>query len=133
MWSEERTKNESAPEGLTAEGTPSEGAPPGPVSSERGAPPPMLPPSGRGSDELPPGTARLYLNLGRKDGASEHDVLDLLKAHSGLASPPEIDIMNTHTYINVPADDAPKVCEALTGKELAGRSLVCEPAKPRRR
>ena len=41
--------------------------------------------------------------------------------------------MNTHTYINVPSEDAARVCEALTGKELGGRALVCEPAKPRRR
>jgi hypothetical protein len=92
----------------------------------------MLPPRSRG-DELAPGTARLYLNLGRKDGAADKDVLELLSQHAGLASQPEIDIMNTHTYINVPSDDAQKVCEALTGKELAGRALVCEPAKPRRR
>ena len=36
------------------------------------------------SDELPPGTARLYLNLGRKDGASERDVADLLASHVSL-------------------------------------------------
>ena len=77
--------------------------------------------------------ARLYLNLGRKDGASEPDVMALLSAHVTLTTPPELDIMNTHTYINVPSDDAGRVCDALTGKELAGRPLVCEPAKPRRR
>ncbi|HTA19217.1 MAG TPA: DbpA RNA binding domain-containing protein, partial [Polyangia bacterium] len=100
------------------------GETPGPVIS---------PPRFRGSDELAPGMARLYLNLGRKDGASERDVLDLLSTHATMSRPPELDIMNTHTYINVPADDAGRVCEALTGKELAGRALVCEPAKPRRR
>ena len=87
----------------------------------------------RPSDELAPGTARLYLNLGRKDGASERDVSDLLASHVSLASPPVLDIMNTHTYINVPSEDSARVCDALTGKELAGRALVCEPAKPRRR
>ncbi|HSZ81267.1 MAG TPA: helicase-related protein, partial [Polyangia bacterium] len=138
VWSEERGQAgpgaPSAPAGVEPAAASSEaprsipsgdgGETPGPVIS---------PPRFRGSDELAPGMARLYLNLGRKDGAAERDVLDLLSTHATMSSAPELDIMNTHTYINVPADDAGRVCEALTGKELAGRALVCEPAKPRRR
>ena len=41
--------------------------------------------------------------------------------------------MNTHTYLNVPPDDADRVCSALTGQQVAGRDLVCERAKPRSR
>ena len=41
--------------------------------------------------------------------------------------------MNTHTYLNVAPGDAERVIAALTGKELGGRQLICEPAKPRRR
>ena len=37
--------------------------------------------------------------------------------------------MNTHTYLNVAPGDAERICAALTGKELGGRQLVCEPAK----
>ncbi|HEV3031586.1 MAG TPA: DEAD/DEAH box helicase, partial [Polyangia bacterium] len=123
VWSEERgeagaQRPPSAPTAAPA------GESAGPV---------IAPPRARGPEELLPGTARLYLNLGRKDGASERDVLDLLSAHVTLGSPPELDIMNTHTYINVRAEDAVGVCDALTGKELAGRALLCEPAKPRRR
>jgi hypothetical protein len=44
-----------------------------------------------------------------------------------------MDIMNTHTYLNVPPADADRVCAALTGKQIAGRDIVCERAKPRRR
>jgi hypothetical protein len=44
-----------------------------------------------------------------------------------------MDIMNTHTYLNVAPDDADRLCSALTGKEVAGREVVCERAKPRRR
>jgi ATP-dependent RNA helicase DeaD len=124
VWSEERGQSAEAP----AAAAPGDEAGPTPV---------IEPPRGRArersGDELPPGTARLYLNLGRKDGAAERDVLDLLQASTTLSSPPELDIMNTHTYINVPSEDATRVCEALTGKELGGRSLLCEPAKPRRR
>jgi hypothetical protein len=41
--------------------------------------------------------------------------------------------MNTHTYLNVAPADAEKIVGALTGKEMSGRQLVCEQAKPRRR
>ena len=130
VWSEEREQAGARPDEAAAR--------PAALASREGAsgetPGPVIsPPRPRPSDELPPGTARLYLNLGRKDGAAERDVMDLLSAHANLALPAELDIMNTHTYINVPAEDAGRVCEALTGKELAGRALICEPAKPRRR
>jgi ATP-dependent RNA helicase DeaD len=126
VWSEERQAESGAPLGQPTSGEAVDvgGEPAGPV---------IAPPRARPSDELPPGTARLYLNLGRKDGAAERDVADLIASHVSLSAPPELDIMNTHTYINVPAEDAARVCDGLTGKELAGRALVCEPAKPRRR
>jgi hypothetical protein len=127
VWSEERAQ--AAATGASDGGA----APPAAASETTGPGPVIAPPRGRPVDELAPGAARLYLNLGRKDGASERDVADLIAAHVTLAAPPELDIMNTHTYVNVPAEDATRVCEALTGKELGGRELVCEPAKPRRR
>jgi ATP-dependent RNA helicase DeaD len=77
--------------------------------------------------------ARLYLNLGRKDGASEREVRDLLTTHAGGVNVSEVDVMNTHTYLNVAPADAERVVAALAGKEIAGRQLVCESAKPRRR
>ena len=54
-------------------------------------------------------------------------------AHAG--SPPcmDIDVMNTHTYLNVAPGDAERIIAALTGKEMGGRQLICETAKPRRR
>ncbi|HET6281891.1 MAG TPA: DEAD/DEAH box helicase [Polyangia bacterium] len=80
-----------------------------------------------------PTVARLYLNVGRKDGAGEQEILDLLTTHAGVSAVLEMDVMNTHTYINVAPDEADRVCVALTGKEVAGRELICERAKPRRR
>jgi hypothetical protein len=56
-----------------------------------------------------------------------------LDSHAGGSSVLGMDVMNTHTYINVPAADADRICAALTGKELGGRELVCERAKPKRR
>jgi ATP-dependent RNA helicase DeaD len=80
--------------------------------------------------DMAPGRARLYLNLGRKDGASEDDVKGLL-AEAGVGG--DIEVMNTHSYINVAPEDAERLCSALTGKEHSGRSLVCERARPPRR
>ena len=77
--------------------------------------------------------ARLYLNLGRKDGASDDQIIELVASHAGEVTLKGMDIMNTHTYLNVPPDDADRVCAALTGKQVAGRDIVCERAKPRRR
>ena len=77
--------------------------------------------------------ALLYLNLGRKDGASEEQVRDLLATHVGEVAIEGMDIMNTHTYLNVPPDDADRICTALSGKQVAGRDIICERAKPRRR
>jgi ATP-dependent RNA helicase DeaD len=141
VWSEEKTRTEGDPvpptENTTVDAAETTSERP-PAIEDRPARPPRegRPPRERpssGGDEVPPGQTRLYLNLGRKDGASERDVGDLLTAHAELTAAPVLDIMNTHTYINVPSEDAARVCAALTGKELGGRALVCEPAKPRRR
>jgi len=75
----------------------------------------------------------LYLNLGRKDGAGEKEILDLLTAHAGVSTVQAMDIMNTHTYLNVAAEEADRLCAALSGKEVGGREVICERAKPRRR
>jgi hypothetical protein len=83
-------------------------------------------------DEIPNGLARLYLNLGRKDGAQESEIRTLLREHAGVSEVAEIDIMNTHTYLNVAATDADRICASLTGRQLGDRDLVCERARPRR-
>ena len=76
---------------------------------------------------------RLYLNLGRKDGAAERDVRDLITAHAGEASVQEVEVMNTHTYLNVAPGDAER---GLRGAERQGAQrppAPLQPAKPRRR
>ena len=73
----------------------------------RAAPAPE--PSGDAPSLTPDNVARLYLNLGRKDGASEREVRDLLSTHVGPVDVSEVDVMNTHTYLNVAPADAEKV------------------------
>jgi len=89
--------------------------------------------AGRPDDGPPADVARLYLNLGRKDGASDKEIRDLLTTYAGSTNVLDIDVMNTHTYLNVAPADAERIIGALTGKEMGGRQLVCETAKPRRR
>jgi ATP-dependent RNA helicase DeaD len=76
---------------------------------------------------------RLYLNLGRKDRAGVEDII-ALAAEVGVALEPEdIEVMSTHSYVDAPNPAAVKLVEGLAGRMHEGRSLVCEPAKPRRR
>jgi len=133
VWGEERAQ---APSGQApAAGSPvaasSDGAQPG-TSEPRAEHRPERRPE-REHPATPDNVTRLYLNLGRKDGASEEEIRNLLSAHTGTVDVSEIDVMNTHTYLNVAPGDAEKIVSALTGKEMSGRQLVCEQAKPRRR
>jgi hypothetical protein len=124
VWSEERAAQSQA-----AGAGPQ---PPAPIASE-GAPVESAPRSPRPiGAETPEGMARLYLNLGRKDGASDSEIRNLLRAHTGVSEVPEIDVMNTHTYLNVASTEADRICAALTGKQVGERELLCERARPRR-
>jgi len=123
VWSEERAQAEGA-----GGPPPAEGSAPGtaPSAFESTSP-------GVGAEAPAGDVARLYLNLGRKDGASEKEIRDLLATHAGSSNVMDVDVMNTHTYLNVAPGDAEQIVTALTGKEMGGRQLVCETAKPRRR
>ncbi len=106
-----------------------------PVVSARPPAPERRPPAPR-SDELregpAPGQVRLFLSLGRKDGASVDEVVALLGQFGAVVTPAQVDLMSTHSYINIASSDAERVCPALHGAERGGRRLICEPARPRR-
>ena len=134
MWSEERAQAESAggqaPAAREPGPEPFETTSPGiGTGADRGSERPRDP----GSDAPAGDVARLYLNLGRKDGASEKEIRDLLSNYAGSPQVMDIDVMNTHTYLNVAPADAERIIGAVTGKEMGGRQLICETAKPRRR
>jgi ATP-dependent RNA helicase DeaD len=123
VWSEEVGRTPETEGAAPAEASvPAEGAPA--LDAPAFAPAPELSDSGQ---------ARLYLNLGRKDGASEGDVAELLASEGITVGPADLDVMNTHTYVNVPGPEAERLRAALTGKVHNGRALVCEPARPPRR
>jgi ATP-dependent RNA helicase DeaD len=131
VWGEERAQSsQEAPAAAPSSSAPSSAAPSQDVpASSEGAPAATF----EAPRTTPDNVTRLYLNLGRKDGASDREVRDLLAAHVGPVDVSEVDVMNTHTYLNVAPADAEKVVAGLTGKELGGRQIVCEQAKPRRR
>jgi ATP-dependent RNA helicase DeaD len=79
------------------------------------------------------GEARLFLNLGRKDEASSDEVSALFADLGVNVTPADIDLMNTHAYVNVPAVEADRLCAGLSGRDRNGRPLLCERARPRRR
>ena len=128
VWSEERAAQTQA--GGTA-GAPASAAAPEPTRDAADAPPRS--PARRPNPETPgEGLARLYLNLGRKDGAGDTEIRNLLREHAGVTEVAEVDVMNTHTYLNVVVADADRICAALNGKQVGDRDLLCERARPRR-
>ena len=133
VWSEERTQADAPVLGEAAPPQPNEIADGGILETTWGATPAPEQPVRSAPAETSENVARLYLNLGRKDGASEREIRDLIAAHAGEVALSDVDVMNTHTYLNVPPADADRVVAALAGRELAGRQIICESAKPRRR
>jgi ATP-dependent RNA helicase DeaD len=78
-------------------------------------------------------SVRLYVNLGRKDGVTPEIVAEQL-ASAGIALPPsDIELMNTHSYLNVSREVADTLCGKMHGQLYNGRAIVCEPARPPRR
>jgi len=83
--------------------------------------------------EAAEGQARLYLNLGRKDRATPDEVAQLAASVGITLALHDIDVMNTHTYLNVDNADSDRLVEAMNGRERQGRTLICERARPRGR
>jgi hypothetical protein len=79
------------------------------------------------------GNTRLYVNLGRKDGVTPELVAEQLSASGIPVSASAIELMNTHSYLNVERQVADRLCEGMKGRQYSGRAIVCEPARPPRR
>lgn len=76
---------------------------------------------------------RLYVNLGRKDNVTAVQIAEHLSSCGFPISEKSIELMNTHCYVNVSQAVAERLCTALSHSVLAGRTVVCEPARPPRR
>ncbi|MGD0837979.1 MAG: DEAD/DEAH box helicase [Polyangia bacterium] len=79
------------------------------------------------------GSVRLYVSLGRKDGVTPEVVAEQLSSSGVSVSPSVIELMNTHSYLNLDSATAERLCQAMQGRQYNGRAIVCEPARPPRR
>jgi len=70
---------------------------------------------------------RLYLNLGRRDGAKEPEIEQLLRDKSVEVT--SLQLRNSHTYLIVPEERADSVSAALTGGKFGERDVLCERAR----
>jgi hypothetical protein len=82
----------------------------------------------RNVPEVPAGQARLYLNLGRRDGAEEEQVRAVLAEHQ--VEPRALDVMSSHSYLNVDEAAAEDAIARLSTARFGERALKCERAKP---
>jgi len=81
----------------------------------------------RDETPLPEGHVRLYLNLGRRDGAKEPEIEALLQEKGVEVA--SLQLRNSHTYLIVPEERADSVRAALTGGKFGERDVVCERAR----
>jgi ATP-dependent RNA helicase DeaD len=82
-------------------------------------------------DRDEPGFARIFLNVGRRDGARAQDLQKLLTDLAGIARQDtgRIRIRDRVTFVSVRPDDMDKAIAALGGRVIGGRTVVAEPAK----
>ncbi len=90
--------------------------------------------AGAGSEgQVASGQVRLYVNLGRKDGATAELVAEMLSSGGAVVPAEDVELMNTHSYVNVARETAESLCAGMSGRSHNGRAVVCEPARPPKR
>jgi hypothetical protein len=81
--------------------------------------------------DLGPLTARLYVNIGKREEATADDIRELLCRDLGddATRVGSVALRNTHAYVRVPEDLVDRVIEATRGKSYKERELVVERAR----
>jgi ATP-dependent RNA helicase DeaD len=76
-------------------------------------------------------TARLYINIGKREEATADDIRELLSRDLGddAARIGSVALRNTHCYVRVPEDLVDRVIESTRGKSYKERELVVERAR----
>lgn len=79
------------------------------------------------------GMVRFFLNVGRSAGLGPREVADVIAEQAGIPARAigRIDLFESFAFVEVPADVAPFVYEALRNARINGRRVNVEPAKPR--
>ena len=82
---------------------------------------------GKGGGTKPEkGYARLFINLGKRDGFFPGVLMQTLNRYvGGRQEVGHIDLLDTISYFDVPEKDALKVCTQLTGIRFKGRTVRC--------
>jgi ATP-dependent RNA helicase DeaD len=97
-------------------------------------PQPMRAARPRASQEQQPeeGFSQLFVNVGRRDGAREEDLLRLLR-EAGLAETDtgRVRMRDRNSFVSVRTELVAAAVNALAGKSIAGRVVVAELARPR--
>ncbi|HEY1956760.1 MAG TPA: DEAD/DEAH box helicase, partial [Polyangiaceae bacterium] len=77
-----------------------------------------------------PGFSRIFLNVGRRDGARAPDLQKILTDVAGIArnDTGRIRIRDRVSFVSVRTDDMPKALAALGGRVIGGRTVVAEPS-----
>jgi len=80
-----------------------------------------------------PGFSRIFLNIGRRDGARAQDLQQVLTDVAGIArhDTGRIRVRDRVTFVSVRDADLTKAIAALGGRVIGGRTVVAEPAKAR--
>lgn len=90
---------------------------------------------GEGSDELPPpdpALSEIYVNVGRRDGATPADFHAILDAR-GLdrSSTDYVRVRHRHSFVGTRKELLERVLQALDGATIAGKQAAAEIARPR--
>jgi len=105
----------------------------GPTAAPSDAPAAVSATSPAADEPAVSGEVRLYVNLGRKDGATAESVAELLSSSGASVPAADVELMNTHSYINVTKETADTLCTTVSGRDHNGRTVICERARPPRR
>ncbi|MEI6131449.1 MAG: DEAD/DEAH box helicase [Bacillota bacterium] len=79
------------------------------------------------------GMARLFVNVGKKDKIEVRHIIEMIASNSGIdgGSIGAVDIKETFSFVEVPAQDVETVIVALDGIRLKGRTIAIEKATPK--
>ncbi|MEK6790701.1 MAG: DEAD/DEAH box helicase [Deltaproteobacteria bacterium] len=81
----------------------------------------------------PSGMARLFMTIGKEQGARVNDIVDAIAKKTGMdkRTIQGIKIFDTFTFVEVPRDAAEKVIEFMHQSMISGRKVAVAPARPR--
>lgn len=78
------------------------------------------------------GYSQLFVNVGRRDGAREEDLLQLLReAGLGESDTGQVRMRDRNSFVDVKSHLVDAAVLALAGKIVAGRTVIAELARPR--